>query len=52
MTKLCLIVRQEADGIRRYVHTSTGNYNVETARAYTELGLFTAAELDLFASAM
>jgi polyphosphate kinase len=40
--KLCLVVRQEADGIRRYVHTSTGNYNVETARAYTDLGLFTA----------
>ena len=40
--KLCLVVRQESDGIRRYVHTSTGNYNVETSRAYTDLGLFTA----------
>jgi polyphosphate kinase len=40
--KLCLVVRQESDGIRRYVHTSTGNYNVETAKAYTDLGLFTA----------
>ena len=40
--KLCLVVRQESDGIRRYVHTSTGNYNDETARAYTDLGLFTA----------
>ena len=40
--KLCLVVRQESDGIRRYVHTSTGNYNVETARAYTDLGVFTA----------
>jgi polyphosphate kinase len=40
--KLCLVVRQESEGIRRYVHTSTGNYNVETARAYTDLGLFTA----------
>jgi polyphosphate kinase len=40
--KLCLVVRQESDGIRRYVHTSTGNYNVDTARAYTDLGLFTA----------
>ena len=40
--KLCLVVRQEADGIRRYVHTSTGNYNVDTSRAYTDLGLFTA----------
>jgi polyphosphate kinase len=40
--KLCLVVRQEADGIRRYVHTSSGNYNVETARVYTDVGLFTA----------
>jgi polyphosphate kinase len=40
--KLCLVVRQESDGIRRYVHTSTGNYNVDTSRAYTDLGLFTA----------
>jgi len=40
--KLCLIVRQEADGIQRYVHTSTGNYNPETAKIYTDLGYFTA----------
>jgi polyphosphate kinase len=40
--KLCLVVRQEADGIRRYVHTATGNYNPETAKVYTDLGLFTA----------
>jgi polyphosphate kinase len=40
--KLCLIVRQEADGIQRYVHTSTGNYNPETAKVYTDLGYFTA----------
>jgi len=39
--KVLLIVRREADGIRRYVHLSTGNYNVRTARAYTDLGLFT-----------
>ena len=40
--KLCLIVRKEADGIRRYVHIGTGNYNAQTARVYTDLGLFTA----------
>ncbi len=40
--KLCLVVRQEGDGIQRYVHTSTGNYNPETAKVYTDLGLFTA----------
>jgi polyphosphate kinase len=40
--KLCLVVRQEKDGIQRYVHTATGNYNPETAKVYTDLGLFTA----------
>ena len=35
-------MRQEADGIQRYVHTGTGNYNPETAKVYTDLGLFTA----------
>jgi polyphosphate kinase len=40
--KLCLVVRQEGDGIQRYVHTSTGNYNPETAKVYTDLGYFTA----------
>ena len=39
--KLCLVVRQEPDGIQRYVHTGTGNYNPETAKVYTDLGLFT-----------
>jgi polyphosphate kinase len=40
--KLCLVVRQEADGIRRYVHTGTGNYNPDTAKIYTDIGLFTS----------
>jgi polyphosphate kinase len=40
--KLCMVVRQEADGIQRYVHTSSGNYNPETAKIYTDVGLFTA----------
>ena len=40
--KLCLVVRQEPDGIIRYVHTGTGNYNADTSRNYTDLGLFTA----------
>lgn len=39
--KSMLIVRQENDGIKRYVHLSTGNYNDKTARLYTDLGLLT-----------
>ncbi|HTA30555.1 MAG TPA: polyphosphate kinase 1, partial [Candidatus Cybelea sp.] len=39
--KICLVVRQEMDGIRRYVHLSTGNYNLTTARLYTDVGLLT-----------
>jgi polyphosphate kinase len=42
--KACLVVRQEADGIRRYCHLSTGNYNVRTAGIYSDLGLFTCRE--------
>lgn len=42
--KACLVVRQEADGIRRYCHLSTGNYNVRTAGIYGDLGLFTCRE--------
>ena len=40
--KTAMVVRREADGIRRYVHIGSGNYNSKTARVYTDLGLFTA----------
>jgi polyphosphate kinase len=40
--KLCLVVRREPDGIQRYLHIGTGNYNAQTAQVYTDLGLFTA----------
>ncbi|MEW4567513.1 polyphosphate kinase 1 [Tautonia sp. JC769] len=39
--KAALVVRREPDGIRRYIHLGTGNYNPTTARLYTDLGLFT-----------
>lgn len=39
--KVALVVRREEDGLRRYVHLSTGNYNATTARIYTDLGLLT-----------
>jgi len=39
--KVLFVVRKEPDGIRRYVHLGTGNYNAKTARLYTDLGLFT-----------
>lgn len=41
--KTTLVVRRDPDGIRRYVHVGTGNYNSKTARLYTDLGLFTAS---------
>ena len=39
--KVCLVVRREDDGIRRYVHLASGNYNPQTARIYSDLGYFT-----------
>ncbi len=42
--KACLVVRQEADGIRRYCHLSTGNYNARTGGIYGDFGLFTARD--------
>jgi polyphosphate kinase len=42
--KMTLIVRREQDGLRRYVHIGTGNYNASTARVYEDVGLFTADE--------
>ena len=41
-SKITLVVRQESDGIRRYVHLATGNYNGKTARIYTDVGILTA----------
>lgn len=43
-TKAALVVRQEAEGIRCYAHIGTGNYNVQTSRFYTDLGLLTARD--------
>ena len=40
--KTVLVVRREADGLRRYLHIGTGNYHAATARAYEDFGLFTA----------
>jgi polyphosphate kinase len=42
-TKVALVVRRESDGIRRYVHLGSGNYNSRTARLYTDIGLFTSS---------
>ena len=43
-SKITLVVRREEDGIRRYVHLGTGNYNDSTARLYTDLGMFTCKQ--------
>ncbi|HVX39031.1 MAG TPA: polyphosphate kinase 1 [Gemmatimonadaceae bacterium] len=41
--KTALVVRREVDGIRRYIHMGSGNYNSRTARLYTDVGLFTCS---------
>ncbi len=43
-SKITLVVRRDEDGIRRYVHLGTGNYNDQTAKLYTDMGLFTCAD--------
>jgi polyphosphate kinase len=56
-SKICLVVRRTKEGLRRYVHLSTGNYNDGTARLYTDMGLLTsdpviAADASAFWSAL
>ncbi|MCR5488296.1 MAG: RNA degradosome polyphosphate kinase [Lachnospiraceae bacterium] len=43
-SKITLVVRQEEEGIRRYVHLGTGNYNDSTAKIYTDIGFFTCSD--------
>lgn len=43
-SKITLVVRKEDDGIRRYVHLGTGNYNDSTAKLYTDMGMFTCKQ--------
>ncbi|MFA5805152.1 MAG: polyphosphate kinase 1 [Melioribacteraceae bacterium] len=42
--KMTLVVRKEIDGVKRYVHLSSGNYNIDTTKIYTDIGLFTCDE--------
>ena len=42
--KVCLVVRREPEGIKRYIHLSTGNYNEKTAQLYSDIGYFTTDE--------
>lgn len=41
-SKIAMVIRKEASGLRRYIHVGTGNYNASTARLYADLGVFTA----------
>ncbi|MCX6078492.1 MAG: polyphosphate kinase 1 [Chloroflexi bacterium] len=43
-SKIAMAVRQEGDGIRRYIHLATGNYNLNTSRIYEDIGVFTCDE--------
>lgn len=43
-SKIALVIRKEGDGIRRYLHMATGNYNAITAQVYEDIGMFTADE--------
>ena len=43
-SKVTLVVRREGEGLKRYVHLATGNYNPTTSRIYTDIGLLTADE--------
>ncbi len=43
-SKIALVVRREGEGIRRYIHLGTGNYNAVTAQLYEDLGMFTCDE--------
>ena len=42
--KIALVIRKEKDGLKKYVHLGTGNYNITTAKQYTDLGFFTCDE--------
>lgn len=44
-TKLCLIVRKENDKVTRFVHLASGNYNEDTSKIYTDIGLLTSKEI-------
>ena len=46
--KILLVVRREEDGLRRYVHMGTGNYNDSTARQYTDMGMFTLSLIHIY----